>query len=157
MLLRRIKVGIAADGDRKPHARLAHRHQCPRAERGVIAQLGEIVPEQVSDPRPCRFPCRAAERDECVELRAIEHALARRRDDKQPGLLQHGEVEHAIADRDAGVRARIALRLENTVGQILNRKLRVGRNLDERSQRGALRSHYGFPVKCFARPFQQSR
>ena len=107
MLLRRVEIGVAADGDRKLHARFSHRHQRPRAQRGVVAQLDAIVTQELADPRPCRAPCRRAKRDERVELRAIEHALACGRNGEQPRVFQRREIEHELADRDAGARARV--------------------------------------------------
>ena len=44
--------------------------------------------------------------------------------------IEYREVEHEITTRDSGTRFAI-LRTENSVGQILQGKMRFGRNIDE--------------------------
>ena len=76
-------------------------------------------------------PRRPAEFEKCVQRIRRENLLVlkfRRRE--MPLLLQHREVEHLIADRHAHAR-RATLRLENAKRQILNREMRVGRDVDE--------------------------
>jgi hypothetical protein len=116
-----------------------------------------INAQQLADARPGGGPRHAAEGNEGIEVGAVEDAHARRRDLQQAGVLEDGEIEHPIADRDAGARARVAGAGEDAVGKVVQRKMRLGGDLDERTRRHAGRGHQGLPVKCLARPCQQSR
>jgi hypothetical protein len=51
-------------------------------------------------------------------------------------LFEHGKIDNKITDGDAYTRSAV-FRFENPEGQILNRKMRMGRNFDERTERHA--------------------
>src|ERR1700686_4145294 len=53
-------------------------------------------------------------------------------------LLEHRKIEHKVTDRDTDAR-RALPRLENSERKILDRKMRVGRDFDERFHRRTVR------------------
>ncbi len=123
----------------------------------MVTQVGVILAQQLADARPRRSPRRAAERDEGVERAAVEHARAGRRDPEQAGLFQQREVEHRLTDRYAGAGAGVGRGAEDAVGQVVQRKVRVGADLDPRARRHSRRGHHALPVKCLVSPCQQAR
>jgi hypothetical protein len=51
---------------------------------------------------------------------------------EESGAFEFGKIDNVVAERDPNPRIRIA-RLENTEGQILQWKVRISWNVDERS------------------------
>src|SRR2546423_9737979 len=69
---------------------------------------------------------------------------------EMPRFLQDGKIDNVIAECDADAR-RAMRRFENTVGKVLQRKMRVARNVDERFkrhilQRRSVRAESNYPT-----------
>ena len=151
MFLRGIEVGVTANRHRQLQARLGARQQGLGAQFRRVTELRMFCAQQLADARPRRGPCRTAERNEVVERCAIEYARACRRDPEQAALLQRGQVEYRLADCHPGARARVGRGGKDPVGKVVQRKMRIGGDVDKRARRGVRCGHQGLPVKCLAR------
>src|SRR5436190_24178596 len=102
-----------------------------------------IMPQKLADPRARARPHFWPQRHERVEVRRCEH---RRFDDVEPAVLRElPEIEHVIADGDTDARGETVLGGEHAVGEILDREMGIGRDVDKGAEFGIVGMGHGFP------------
>src|SRR5450631_1798702 len=92
--------------------------------------------QQFADPRAGARPPLRPQCHERIQHRRRKHTeLA---DIQPPALFELPEVEHVIADRDADARRQPVLCREHAVGEILNREVGRGTDVDEGTKGGVV-------------------
>src|SRR5437879_4393648 len=101
-----------------------------------------VMPQKLADPRARARPHFWPQRHERVELRCCKH---RGLDDVEPAILRElPEIEHVIADRDTDARGEPVLGGEYAVGEILDREMGIGRDVDEGAEFGVVGVGHNF-------------
>ena len=75
-----------------------------RAERGIVAERGRLLVEEMRDGLARLAPSGPAERHEMIERRPREDRRAVTDAIEHAALLQHAEVQHVVADGHAHAR-----------------------------------------------------
>ena len=127
MLARGIKVRVIANLHRQQHLHIALSGERTRAKLGIVSKCRFIGAEQLREALRHLVPRLATRRHEPIQRRCGKPTAR-----EQSMFLKHVQIEDLISNRNAD-RCRISARPhENTVRQILNRKMRVRRYVDER-------------------------
>jgi hypothetical protein len=132
-MIRRIEIGIIANGRRQVHhdILLSIKNSFPQAD--VVTQRRIVRGEQVLNNFACFAPGRAAKSEKFVQglfrENTPELALKFFRFEMTEAF-QNGEIDHPIADGNTGPGHTIAW-AKNSKGQILEREVRVRRDVDE--------------------------
>ena len=128
VVARRIEIGVIAHLRRQVHRHTFDRKQRAGKQRGVVAQIECLRSQQPLQALARRRPHLATGGHKRVQRRLVE--AARR---QQPRLLHRRQVQHEVADTHCTARPLLIRRAEHTVGQVLQRKVRLSRHLNKRS------------------------
>src|ERR1043166_3265661 len=145
----RVEIGVIANARRKLHRDIFLRVKDSRAERTVIAQGRSFGGEQILYYFPRLPPRRAPEGQKRVQRAFRENSPALKlRRSEMAKLLEHREIDHELANGDPNASAPLR-RFKNTEGKILDGKMRIGRNFEERFHSRTLQGA-SLPYKSFS-------
>src|SRR3954449_5610835 len=102
------------------------------AQPGIVSQDRSVVREQMLDCLACLAPGGTAEGEKRIQDVGGENCQALEfRKSKMATLLEDRQIENKLADCNADAGARVLGRLENSEGQVLDRKMRIRLDVDE--------------------------
>ena len=105
-----------------------------RPERGIVSHLLNVDTATLRDDAAHLRPSRLAEGKEPVESRLTEDGFTTGHIAEEPAFREHGEVQHLVSDGDADASRFVFVTRKHAEGQVLDRKMRIRRNVDERPQ-----------------------
>ena len=129
---RRIEIRIIGHFNRQVHRHLRLQDQRPATQRPVIAQLWIIMTQNLAHVLADNRPRISARRHQPIE-RAMSKDALRRNTRQDSRFLQCRKVKHVISYRNANTGPRIGGGRKHAPGQILNRKMALGRDIDKRA------------------------
>src|ERR1017187_1956042 len=134
VVIRRIKIRVIADVRRQLHRNIFLCVKDAGAQRGVVAQNRCVRGQKILQDLTRSPPGGTAEREKRVERIFREDLpIFKLRQAEMPLFLEDRKIDNVITDRDAnpGSARDDITRFENSEWQILNWKMRIGRDVDE--------------------------
>ena len=135
VVIRRIKIRVITDARRQLHRdiflRVKSRPRNAASSRKVAVSAASKC---WSTSRALRQAGRPSARKAFRAFSENTRRFWNSGESEMPELLENRKIEHELADRDTHAR-RTLRRLENSEGKILDRKMRIGRDFDERFER----------------------